>query len=273
MRIVEPAGGTRITVPSDATWPQLPIVTDADGPHRWEWAIAWHNFRRTGNATTSGNRFEAGGVVRDLGGDMTVTAVAGGHSARVALTIVGTNPAAHEVDAYLATRPDSAGFGAILRHETNYRHFRETGLPIRSFDSGFGIAQLTNPRPTYEQCWNWKRNIDAGLALFAEKVRLARRYLGASGRTFTAAQLEREAVARWNGGAYHRWNGQAWVRNPDILCDAATHNIGWDMTDPANTGQTAAQLHRRDADVYRRPPGDDAHWGYSGICYADAVLG
>jgi hypothetical protein len=216
--------------------------------------------------------FRAGEVLRDPGGTLTVTAAAAGQNARLTAQITGTNPAAGEVAAYLATKPDAGGFGAILNHETRYRHFRETGLPIRSFDGGYGMAQLANPAPTYKQCWNWQLNVDAGLALFAQKVAAARRYLGGSGRTFTAQQLNYEAVARWNGGAYHYWNGTAWERNGDMLCDPATGNIGWDMTDPANAGQTVAQLHRRDAADYRRPPGNDAHWRYSGICHADAVL-
>ena len=63
-----------------------------------------------------------------------------------------------------------------------------------------------------------------------------------------------------------------WVRNADILCDPATGNIGWDMTDPENNGKTVAELHKRDAGTYsKRPSG--AHWKYSGVCYADAVLG
>ena len=65
-------------------------------------------------------------------------------------------------------------------------------------------------------------NVDAGLILFAGKRRAAIACLSQQGRSYTADQLTRETVARWNGGAYHTWDGKAWIRNPDILCDPAT---------------------------------------------------
>jgi hypothetical protein len=96
-------------------------------------------------------------------------------------------------------------------------------------------------------------------------------YLSRGGRTYTADQASLEAVARWNGGRYHEWDATAgaWVRNANILCDSATGNIGWDMSDPANAGQTEQQLHQRDAASYRRGPQAGSHWGYYGVCYAD----
>jgi hypothetical protein len=71
------------------------------------------------------------------------------------------------------------------------------------------------------------------------------------------------------------WNTttNSWVRDPNILCDSGTGNIGWDMTDSENTGKTEAQLHARDKGAYSHPPQSGAHWKYSGVCYADAVLG
>jgi hypothetical protein len=75
----------------------------------------------------------------------------------------------------------------------------------------------------------------------------------------------------WNGGSYHVWDGHAWVRPATIVCDPAAGNIGWDMTDPANHGRSIADLHRRDAASYAT--GHGAHWQYSGVCYADHVLG
>jgi hypothetical protein len=148
--------------------------------------------------------------------------------------------------------------------------------PKKSFDNGYGMCQLTNPVPTFEQVWNWQLNVDGGLLLFAEKRSAAKAFLGQSGRTFTDAQLRFESVCRWNGGAYHRWDGVAnkWIRQPNVLCDTATGNIGWDLTDPENAGKTEAQLHARDTATYATPSQfPSRHWRYFGVCYADRVLG
>jgi hypothetical protein len=207
-----------------------------------------------------------------MGGTLTVTATAGGQSATVSVKITGQNPTSQQATTYLTAQPNSDGFDKLLEHESHFKHFNASGEPIKSFDNGYGMAQLTSPAPSYEQVWNWKSNIDGGLTLFGQKRAAALTYLTQSNRTYTSDQLKYEAVCRWNGGSYHTWDGTKWVRNPDILCDAATGNIGWDMTDSENTGKTAADLRKRDKDTYSRRPAD-AHWKYLGVCYADAVLG
>jgi hypothetical protein len=125
------------------------------------------------------------------------------------------------------------------------------------------------------QVWDWKRNIDGGLVLFRQKRNAAIVYLSQGGRSYTAEQLIYETVCRWNGGSYHVWDGDSakWVRNDDILCDSATGNMGWNMTDPENKDKTEAELHKRDCGSYSKAPAASAHWKYSGVCYADAILG
>lgn len=273
MLIVSPKANTAFTIDSDTVLPMIDVQTDAPGSHVWDWSIVWGTYSRKGQLKSTDGCVSFQPALTDLGGVLTIRATAGKASATTKIKIIGTNPAAHQVQAYLATKANSAGFGAIIEHETHYKHFTAAGEPKKSFDNGYGICQLTTPAPTFEQCWNWKRNIDAGLALFAQKVRAATTYLSQQGRTYTPDQLQREAVSRWNGGAYHTWDGKAWVRNPDILCDTRTGNMGWDMTNPDNAGQTEAQLHKRDQADYRggRTKGDP--WIYSGVCYADALLG
>jgi hypothetical protein len=175
---------------------------------------------------------------------------------------------------YLSTRRQRR-FDKLVEHESKCRHFNAQNEPIKSFDNGFGMCQLTTPAPTFEQVWNWKMNVDGGLALFAQKRSAAVAYLGQSNRTFTSDQVKYEAVCRWNGGAYHVWDAQAgkWVRNPNVLCDSKTGNIGWDMTDAANKGKTEEELHKRDGGSYSGAPGAGAHWKYFGVCYADRILG
>lgn len=270
MRLTPPGSGGIVHIAADGALPPLPFVSDAAGPHRWDWHLVWRDHAATGTATTPQGRWDARDTVGG-GGTLTVHAVAGQATASVAVELRGTNPSAAQVAAYLAGRPGAAGFDRIILQESRCHHFTATGLPVVSFDGGVGLCQLTNPPPTPSQAWDWRANLDAGLALFAAKRAAAERRLGAHGRTFTPAQATREAVCQWNGGVYHVWNGSAWVRPATLVCDPHAGNIGWDMTDPANRGRSVADLHARDAASYAG--GHGAHWHYSGVCYADHVLG
>jgi len=275
MKFQSPKTGDSFSAGLDAAWPGIVFQTDANGTHDWTWTVQWGTFKKNGAVQTSGNSWDAGPAVADAGGILTVTASAGGENASITVKIGGTNPTPAAAMAYLAGKSGADGFDKILQHESKFRQFTATGEPLKSFDNGYGMCQLTTPAPTCEQVWNWQRNIDGGLALFAAKMAAATKYLSQSGRTFTPEQLKYEAVCRWNGGAYHVWDAAAnkWVRNPNILCDRTTGSIGWDMTDPANAGKSAQELHSRDSGSYSKPPGAGAHWKYSGICYADAILG
>lgn len=274
MRITAPAPNSRHLIAADTTPPTIVFTTDTPGPTTWNWSISWRHFQKTGQVQTPGNTWRAHTEFADVGGTLTVRASNGSQQTQVVVTIAGTNPLAADVRAYLMTRPDADGFYAIIDHETHCRHFNAQGEPIRSFDNGYGMTQLTNPAPTYEQAWNWKHNVLGGLALFAGKRTAAINYLRQNNRSYTNAQLRFETVARWNGGAYHQWNttSGAWERNADILCDPATGNIGWRMSDADNAGQTLQQLRARDSGAFAQPRPAGANWIYSGVCYADRVL-
>ncbi len=275
MNIVQPSATQTFPISSTASWPSILFQTDAAGPHQWNWTISWGDFAASGSASTDGNLWDAGPAITNYGGTLTVVAQAEDAQATITTTIAGTNPSASEVIAYLQTQPGSAGFEKILAHESGFRQFTSNGEPNKSFDNGYGMCQLTMPAPTHDQVWNWQRNVDGGLKLFAQKRAAAIAYLSQGGRTYSDAQVMYEAVCRWNGGKYHVWDAAAgqWARDPNILCDTQTGNIGWDMTDPANQGQNEAQLHSRDGASYRRPPGPGSHWRYFGVCYADRLLG
>lgn len=275
MRITSPSQGARLAIAANTIVQTVVFTTDTQGSHTWHWQITWNGFTDSGATTTVGNTWNATQALADRGGTLTVRASSGVQAATVTVTVAGTNPSAADVRAYLQTQPDSAGFDAIILQESRGQQFRADGTPVRSFDNGYGICQLTNPPPTIAELWNWRRNIDAGLRLFGNKRREARTYLNQSGRTFTNDQLVRETVSRWNGGRYHRWNDhlRQWERNPNILCDPRTGNIGWDMTDARNSGQTLQQLRARDSANFNRPPASDDAWAYYGICYADHLLG
>ena len=275
MNVTKPAPNSIFRITAAPAWPSVVFETDASGPHTWQWTLAWDFFSASGTVSTPSNTWDAS-VVANRGGTLTVKVTAGAASASTTVHIVGTNPTETDVVTYLSTRPDSDGFDRIIKHESKFKHFGANNEPKKSFDKGYGMCQLTNPAPSFEQAWNWKLNVDGGLSLFAQKRSAARTFLGQSGRQFTDTQLRFETVCRWNGGRYHRWDAAAnkWVRTPNILCDSATGNIGWDMTDPQNAGKTEAQLHARDSASYSTPPpGPTEHWKFFGICYADKVLG
>jgi hypothetical protein len=73
------------------------------------------------------------------------------------------------VTSYLATKPGGDGFDRIIQNESKFKHFDANSVPVKSFDKGYGMCQLTRPAPTFEQAWNWKANVDQRLALFAQK--------------------------------------------------------------------------------------------------------
>lgn len=275
MKFCKPKSNDNFTITATPSWPSIIFETDGTGAHTWEWKLAWGTFSKSGKVTTPSNSWDAQAVATNLGGTLTVKAQAGKESATVSVRIKGTNPSGQQVNQYLATCANGAGFDKIIEHESKYKHVNTNGDPIKSFDNGYGMCQLTTPTPTFEQAWNWRLNIDGGLVLFGQKRTSAIAYLMQSQRTYTADQLKYEAVCRWNGGAYHVWNttAGAWQRPENILCDTATGNIGWDLTDSENKDKTEATLHARDSGSYSAPPAAGSHWKYMGVCYADRILG
>jgi hypothetical protein len=274
MNVTRPSNNATFVISSAPEWPSIPFETDGRGPHVWSWTIEWGSYSHSGVATTNGNTWDAREVCAARGGTLKVRIQAGDDSGEASVRIVGTNPTDAEVNAYVHAHPKSDGFDKIIAHESRYKHFNADGEPTRTFDRGYGMCQLTYPTPSFEQVWDWKKNVDGGLALFAEKRTLAQHYLSQNGRSYTPDQLRYEAVCQWNGGSYHAWDEQhgAWVRAPNILCDTTTGNIGWDMNLAQNQGQSEAELHQRDSHHYSRPPAHGAGWKYSGVCYADKIL-
>ncbi len=273
MKFSKPNQNDPFTISSTPEWPSILFETDATGAHVWNWTLSWGTFSKSGKATTTGNSWDAKAVVGNYGGTLTVKAEANKASASITVKIKGTNPSAAEVKQYLSSKANSAGFDKIIEHESKFKHFNQSNEPVKSFDNGYGMCQLTTPTPSFEQIWNWKLNIDGGLKLFDQKRTAAITYLSQSGRTYTTDQLKFEAVCRWNGGSYHEWDAKtsSWVRPSSILCDTQTGNIGWDMNDEGNKGKTETELRKRDSGEYSsRPTG--AKWKYSGVCYADRIL-
>ena len=252
MNMTSPRANDRFQITSDPTWPSIAFQTDSTSAHLWKWKISWKTFSRSGTANTPDNKWNAQSVITDLGGTLTVDAVAGGQTASVTVKVTGQSPSVQQVSGLPAMQPNSDGFDKLLDHQSHGTHFDGQGEPVKSFDGGYGMAQLTSPVPSYEQVWNWKKNVDGADPFRPEctpRRSLISRKAAVPTRLF---KLSNESVCRWNGGSYHVWNTttNAWVRDPDILCDSGTGNIGWDMTDSENTSKTEAQLHARDRDAY-----------------------
>jgi hypothetical protein len=88
------------------------------------------------------------------------------YSGRTSVPILGTNPLPGRVQTYLASQFPNSHYTLwrIAQAESNVRQFGDDGHPKWSSDGhhGVGIMQITNPTPSDDEVWNWKRNADAG---------------------------------------------------------------------------------------------------------------
>lgn len=295
---VQPKSGDKFFIDENPAFPSITfeIETAEQAPYEWSWTLSWpaavSGLRESANRGIVKSNFvekkefkqdekkwavNFGGPI--LGGTLTVQVKAGNELFKRSIYICGKNPGEQRVKDYLESFNDIDGFDEIVAQESKYKHFiNADGQPVVSFDGGYGLVQMTNPPPTFEQCWNWKENIKRGIALYREKRVEAKDYLSNKGkgktRTYAAEQLKLETLTRWNGGYYHVWDqkNSAWARKPNILCDTETSNIGWNINKKDNKGKTEDELHDRDKDEYKKPPKKEKRkWHYSGICYADHV--
>jgi len=115
-------------------------------------------------------------------------------------------------------------FRVIAYIETGYKHFdwsiwAEPGgsiFPTESFngDGGFGLMQLTDPRPAYRQIWNYRDNVDAAVELIGEKLAAAKNYINVhpvsatdpNAIAKTQKLLKMETYSLYRGGHYWEWN-------------------------------------------------------------------
>ena len=115
----------------------------------------------------------------------------------IGLTVVGTNP----TPAAIKTKANAIGatkvrFRKQMRQESSLMQFTTSGWPHYSSDNlgGVGLCQITNPAPSADQTWDWKRNVDAGWALYREKEVIEQRFVTA---TRTGTEF-RQWVTDWN---------------------------------------------------------------------------
>lgn len=284
-------------IDDEAVFPKVvfEVETSSMGPYKWKWKISWD--AKVSGLSESGRRgskvgsFSANGAAETtepkwlcdlngqiVGGTMTVEMTAGGEVFLRTIYIKGTNPSRAKLDAFIATLDEAKGYEKILHHEAKGKQFiNADGEPVVAFDKGYGLAQLTKPVPTYQQAWNWKDNVKGGLKLYHGKRKEAKNYLERQGKnSYADDQLQLETFSRYNGGVYHKWDAKEkkWVRNPEILCDDSTGNIGWNTSEKENSEKTGDNLHKRDVSEYGKGKSGqtkDHPWIYTGVCYADHV--
>lgn len=293
---VHPATGDKFFIDETSKFPTITfeIKTDVSPPYQWKWAITWDaqvsgmresgkrgrklkTFTETGSFASNDKTWDANLNGKTLGGKLSVEVAAGSVAFRRTVFILGKNPSKDDVVSFLSSMPNTVGFDLVIDQETHFKNFiNADGEPVVAGDSGYGLTQMTTPAPTYEQVWNWKENVRAGVALFQQKQREA--IDSFKPHPYTQEQLKTETYARWNGGSYYRWNvATKQFERRDVLCDPSQGNIGWNMDDPVNAGKTVDQLHERDKDQYKKmKKGQDKNehpWIYTGICYVDHILG
>ncbi len=295
---LSPAENAVFKITQDALLPDIffEFHTEVFGLYTWSWTIEWEAkasglrerarkddvlqiFKASGSLVSDKKTWSVNFAEQVLGGILTVSVSVGDKSLTRSVVIQGQNPTRQSIASYVGSLDNMSGFEKLLEQESRSKHFIDfDGEPIVAFDKGYGITQMTNPAPNYEQVWNWKANILAGSSIYKDKVRIAKKYLGQAGRTYTEDQLQHEVFSRWNGGSYHEWDtvSASWVRKKNLLCDSNTGNIGWSTDNEKNKDKTQAQLRERDKETYSKGTkgqSEDHPWQYQGVCYADHVLG
>ncbi|MGZ7062341.1 MAG: IPT/TIG domain-containing protein [Candidatus Angelobacter sp.] len=172
------------------------------------------------------------------GGQMTITAtiIRNGQkcdSKQNQQQIQGLNPSAGTIQGSLPGQFEIQ----IACQESRFRQFSTSpGNPLMRCEPdgriGVGVLQQTTPSASDDAFWNWQQAISEGLGTLAAKqadaagypgrVRRSRRgcpnntLCNAGATDFTADQLLRESLQRYNGGAYWHWDhvNNVWVAQP-----------------------------------------------------------
>lgn len=287
---VTPESCQTFHIDEDAKFPEIvfEIKTVEPGPYAWEWSIGWtpeacpqaegkKRFKakrstalsKSGSFKSEKNKWQCDlGAV--IGGDLIVKVKAGETTFVRKVTILGKNPSKEKVLTEIdtgKTKEDNELVKKIFTQESRYRHFYSDNQPLTSFDNGYGLGQLTNPAPTYEQIWNWKEHIKEIIQkILPYHRKRARKYLSEYGE-HTPEMLDLETLASYNGwnGGEHYWNWNSttkkWDVNNNVICDPDQSNKGWMTSKTENKGKSLEELKK---DKKTKPL-------YTGRCYAEHI--
>lgn len=277
-------------IDDDAKFPDIifEIKSDESGPYFWEWVIIWTPeacpqtedkkrfkaknstaFSKTGSFKAAEKKWKCN-LEAVIGGDLIVKVKVGNATYVRKIIILGKNPPKDKILAELdsgKTKEDNELAKKIFTQESRYRQFYSDGKPLTSFDNGYGLGQLTNPVPSYEQIWNWKSQIKELLSKRIPTARsIAKNYLDKH-PGYTQDQLDLETLAAYNGvpknQRYHNWDEKEkkWVVNQNVTCDPDQSNKGWIMTDKEN----------KDKDIDGLRKNKESKPIYTGRCYAEHI--
>lgn len=278
-------------IDEEANFPDITyeIKTDEPGPYEWSWEIKWTgtacaqadgkkrfkpnstalSFSEKGSFKSDYKKWKARADNLVIGGELTVNVKAGSTTFVRKSFVRGRNPDKKKVHAYLDAnwndKDDLVLIKKIFQQESRYRQFYSDEEPLVSFDNGYGIGQITNPKPNYVQAWNWKEHIKVVMNTFLpDKRTRAKNYLSKNGQasdTFTQEQYDTETMAYYNGaGRFYKWNEKekAWKEDQATLCDPNS-NRSWEIADHPN--KTVKEL----LDEKAKPE-------YTGHCYAKHII-
>lgn len=288
---VSPDSCAIFSIDDEAKMPNIcfEIKTEAKGNYLWSWELQWNalacpqrrdksrfqqkkvrSFCEKGAFESSSNKWDVNLNDLIIGGALTVKVKAGDCTYRRRIFIKGTEPGKEkiftELNNYKSSHPREAELAKkIFKQETNFCHLFSDGEPLVSFDNGYGLGQATNPAPTFEQIWNWKKHVEYIVTVvIKEKRDLAKKYLNGHGG-YTEDDLDMETLVYYNGANYHYliWDYRAkkWKENSNILCDPEQSNTGWDVSHEASRNKTIDQLRK----------GEGGKPKYTGRCYAEHI--
>jgi hypothetical protein len=279
------------TIDDEAKMPNIcfEIKTEVEGIFLWSWELQWNalacpqrrdrprfkqkkikSFCEKGKFESSSKKWsvDLNGLV--IGGALIVKVSVGTSTYRRRIFIKGEEPGRDkilkELDSYKSAHPHEAELAKkIFKQETRFSHFFSDGEPLVSFDNGYGLGQATNPIPTFEQVWNWKKHVEYIVTVVIKEKRvLAKNYLNNHGG-YTDDDLDMETLVFYNGANYHYliWDrvSKKWKENTYILCDSEQSNAGWDISQESNRNKTIDQLRK----------GKGGKPKYTGRCYAEHI--
>lgn len=287
---VSPEKSKTFYIDQNAKFPDITyeIKTDCNGPYTWSWKIFWEvkacpqksgkkrfkakhskTYVKQGSFTSYERKWKCDfGEV--IGGILSVKVKAGSSNFVRKSIILGKDPGETRIHAELDTyaeKKDASLVKKIFKQETQTKHFYTDEMPLVSFDNGYGLGQLTNPAPTYEQIWNWKKHVKTIMDTIKSNHRKrAKNYLDQH-NNYTDDMLDLETLASYNGLArgqhYHNWNTKLnkWVVNTNVTCDPEQSNKGWLMTEEENEGKSIEELRKNK----KSKP------FYTGRCYAEHI--
>lgn len=290
-----PESGEKFYIDEDAKFPEIifEIVSQSTGEFKWSWTVEWNArigtyegrkrgsskkvFKHFGKFSSTEKKWKADLNGACLGGKLTVEVRNGPERFKRIVRILGKNPGSNKIKEELQktnlTPRQKEVMMKIFQQESYTRQFVESdGEPVVSFDGGYGLAQLTNPAPSYRQIWDWREHLQFSAKHYLYKESEAVKYLKKIVDAPSLQEIELETICRWNGGAYHKEKAKdGKLQRKDTVCDKQTSNIGWDPRKTENADKTEEELRERDKKTYGAPSAPHS-WDYSGVCYAEHVL-